>query len=131
MASASLGVRAGFLGVYSRVKKNLNQNILLSKIGFDAAENEPAKVCDNSFTVYNYNNWFPHLRPSFICSGRRTLQGASTTLSIKPLTRSVKKFALFSPCSRVHHYSRSNVAQHGLNLWKAKSSMMHSAACCC
>ena len=38
-------------------------NIVVAKIGFDAAENEPSKVCCKGFTRYFYNALIPHLHP--------------------------------------------------------------------
>ena len=40
-----------------------DQKILLAKIGFDTAENEPSKVRYKSVIRHKYKPWIPHLQP--------------------------------------------------------------------
>ena len=39
--------------------------IVVPKIGFGTAENEPSKVCCKGFTRYNHNDQIPYSQPRF------------------------------------------------------------------
>ena len=47
------------------LKRRCNMSIEFQKIHFDAADNEPSKVCQKGFTRYNYNARIPSLVPRY------------------------------------------------------------------